>query len=363
MEARTAFKLRHVPLYLARELVRNKYNADFLLSQIVQRPDELTEFLAIYWKDDPADKHSPIAASVKRGLARAFQKFSAYQLAKYNRDEAIKLKDVLFLVHAKPKDDAQAALWKQLIDDTLPPALTWENRLSSGEDKLAVWTDLIEKNELGALALLRNLRNMKDVNVPDALVAGALARMKTERVLPFRFITAARYAPTLEPALETAMLRSLGDIPKLKGKTALLVDGSGSMFGTKVSAKSELDRFDAAAALAILVREVAEDINIYVFGTATRVIAPRHGFALRDELHKHADQAKDGYDRIIIITDEQSHQTITPPLKGATGYVVNVGVYKNGIGYGAWTHIDGWSESVLSYIETAETLAVASTTD
>lgn len=36
------------------------------------------------------------------------------------------------------------------------------------------------------------------------------------------------------------------------------------------------------------------------------------------------------------------------------GYVINVASYKNGVGYGKWTHIDGWSESVIEYIRAAE---------
>ena len=59
-----------------------------------------------------------------------------------------------------------------------------------------------------------------------------------------------------------------------------------------------------------------------------------------------------GYDRIVIITDEQSHQALSNP-KGQ-GYVINVAAYKNGIGYGKWTHIDGWSEAVVNYITAME---------
>ena len=40
-------------------------------------------------------------AAMKRGLARAFLKFDEYALGKYNRDAAVKLRDVLFLCHAK----------------------------------------------------------------------------------------------------------------------------------------------------------------------------------------------------------------------------------------------------------------------
>jgi 60 kDa SS-A/Ro ribonucleoprotein len=360
VEARTAMKLRHVPLLLARELARRGVNVAGLLPQIIQRPDELTEFLALYWKDGK----TPIAASVKRGLAVAFQRFSAYALAKYNRPDAIKLRDVLFLTHAKPKDDEQAATWKRLVDGTLPTPDTWEVALSAGGDKREAWTRLLTEGKLGALALLRNLRNMTDAQVDPAIVRAALRVRSPDRVLPFRFVSAARYAPSYEPELETLMFSCLTDRPRLPGKTVLLVDGSGSMFGTKVSAKSELDRFDAAAALAMLVRELCETVEVLVFSNSARLIPPRRGFALRDALYQAAErggtqteQAKMaadsvGYDRLIILTDEQSHTALSAP-KGR-GYVINVASYKNGIGYGPWTHIDGWSEAVVDFIQASE---------
>ena len=34
--------------------------------------------------------------------------------------------------------------------------------------------------------------------------------------------------------------------------------------------------------------------------------------------------------------------------------MVKLASYKNGIGYGKWTHIDGWSESVVEYIRALE---------
>lgn len=330
------------------------------LAQVIQRPDELTEFLSLYWKDGKV----PLAACVKRGLAQAFTKFSAYQLAKYNRDAAVKLRDVLFMVHAKPTSDEQAATWKQLVDGTLPIPDTWEVALSSGADKAETWTRLIAEQKLGALALLRNLRNMQEVSVDDAVIRAGLLACQPDRVLPFRFVSAAKYAPRFEPELEALMFRCLAERPKLLGKTILVVDGSGSMFGTKVSAKSELERFDAAAALAMLLREVCETVEIILFSEQAGVVPPRRGFALRDVLVQAAphggtntENAKRGadslgYDRIIILTDEQSHQAISNPR--GIGYVVNVASYKNGIGYGQWNHIDGWSESILDFIQASE---------
>ena len=70
---------------------------------------------------------------------------------------------------------------------------------------------------------------MRQAGVEEDRVLGAIRSMRTDRVLPFRFIAAARYAPQWEEALEEAMLKSLAERPKLRGKTVLLVDVSGSM--------------------------------------------------------------------------------------------------------------------------------------
>lgn len=369
IEAREKFKLRHLPLFLVREMARldtHKRLVADTLAKVVQRPDELSEFLAIYWKGEKERKKSPLSAQVKRGLALAFPKFNEYTLAKYNRDSEIKLKDVLFLCHAKPNDPAQAEVWKKLIDGKLEIPDTWEVEISKNKSNRASWERLLVERKLGGLALLRNLRNMIQADVDYPLIKAALADMKVDRILPFRFISAAKYAPQLEPQLEVAMLKCLGEMPKLSGRTALVVDGSGSMFGTPISAKSEIDRFEAAAALAILAREICEDCTVTVFSRGGVIVPPRHGFALRDAMYHVAERvgtytqhgievaARQGYDRIIILTDEQSHQSITNPIPNTKAYVVNVATYQHGIGYGEWTHVDGWSEAVLNFIQELE---------
>jgi len=365
VEAREQMKLRHAPLWLARGLAKRRSPlVGPTLERVIQRPDELAEFLALYW----AGGKQPISAAAKRGLAAAFTKFDAYQLAKYDRrGMAIKLRDVMFLVHPKPKDAAQAATWKDLAEGTLDTPDTWEVALSTGDDPRDAWTRLLVGHKLGALALLRNLRNMQEVGVALDLVREALRTMKVARVLPFRFITAARHAPELQPELEQAMLRSAAELPKLPGRTVLVVDHSGSMTGAPVSRRSELDRFDAARALAMLAREQCENVVIVVFGSNAKLV-PRNlrGFELSRALARgpggatNTEQAKgladrEGYDRIIIITDEQSHQAISAPQ--GRGYVINVAPYEHGIGYGAWTHVDGWSEAVLSYVAATEDLS------
>ncbi|HTV81556.1 MAG TPA: TROVE domain-containing protein [Acidobacteriaceae bacterium] len=361
VEAREAMKLRHAPLYLVREMARHATHRGLVsdtLFRIIQRADELAEFVAIYW----ADGRAPLSGQVKKGLAAAFPKFDEYALAKYDRAGAVRLRDVLFLCHAHPRDAAQAAVWKRMINGELATPDTWEVALSAGGDKRTSWERLLTERRLGALALLRNLRNMKDVGVSEDLVLSALAAMKTDRVLPFRFLAAARYAPQWEEALEHAMFRSVEAREKLPGRTVLLVDVSGSMTAA-LSGRSEMLRSDAAYGLAVLLREIADDVSLCTFSDTLRRVPARRGFALRDALDQSQPHSStrlgaalgkidERYDRIIVITDEQSHDRVPAP-KGR-GYVVNVASYRKGVGYGAWTHIDGWSESVVEYIRELE---------
>jgi 60 kDa SS-A/Ro ribonucleoprotein len=393
IEAREEMNLRHAPLWLVRQMARKGGRiVGQTLARVIQRADELTEFLALYWDTNLVHQHTPsmpprgvkrtLPAQVKLGLADAFTKFDAYQLAKYDREGAVRLRDVLFLVHPKPKDAQQAETWKALVDGTLPAPDTWEVSLSAGKDKTETWTRLISEKRIGGLAMLRNLRNMEKADVDPAVIRRGLKEANFSRVLPFRFLAAARYAPKYEPELEQCMFAGAVETPKLAGKTALVLDHSGSMEHAKLSAKSDLNRGDAAAALGVLLREVCEDVVIIAFSSAyggyekdAVILPPRRGFALV-EAFKNAMMwwgtntesgvrlaKKEGYDRIIVVTDEQSHQVISGPGAGKRGYFINVGTYRNGIGYGKWTHIDGWSESVVRYIQAAEAAGIVTDGD
>lgn len=369
ISAREDMKLRHVPLLIVREMARHPEHRKLVadtLARIIQRPDELTEFLAIYWMDalGPMQqrKKAAVSAQAKKGLARAFTKFDAYQLAKYDRDGAVRLRDVLFLVHPKPKDAEQEKVWKQLAEGTLASPDTWEVSLSAGADKRETFERLIAEKKLGALALLRNLRGMQVAGVPKRTIAAALNDMRVDRVLPYRFIAAARFAPDLEPELEKAMFRSIEGYAQLTGKTTLLVDVSGSM-SWEMSRQSVMTRLDAACGLAVLAREVCKDVEIFTFSNEVVKVPPRRGFALRDAIL--ASQPHGGTQlgaavakvdrkgrRLIVFTDEQSHDRVEAP-KGL-GYMVNVASYQHGVGQGDWQRIDGFSEKILDWIIASE---------
>jgi hypothetical protein len=366
-EARDKMQLRHVPLSLVRELARRKGAGRLVaetLERVIQRADELGEFVALYW----TARKEPLSAGVKRGLGAAFTKFDAYQLAKYNRESTVKLRDVLFLCHAKPKNAEQAALWKKLVENTLESPDTWEVALSAGKDKRETWERLLREGKLGGMAVLRNLRLMLAAGVAPKMIADRLEK-GIARALPFRFVTAARHAPKLEEAIEKAMLKGIPGFETLSGVTGLVVDVSGSM-NYRLAKKGETTRMDAAAGLAILLREKAEEFRIATFSDTCVALPSRRGFALRDAIvgsqaHSgtHLKRALttlqawndwNGMDRVIVITDEQSHDGILPAWT-KQAYVINAAPYKSGISYAnGWTHIDGWSERVLDYIAAIE---------
>lgn len=363
IEARTKMNLRHAPLWLLLSLIergRGQPGVSDVISIVIQRADEMGELLAMYWAAKPA-KHM-VPAQLRKGLARALPKFNEYQLAKYDRDGAVKIRDVLRLARPTPTNAEQAALWKRAVKRELVTPDTWEVALSGGADKKATFERLIREGQLGYLALLRNLRNMAHAGCDPDLVSEAIIARKggAQRVYPFRYVAAARAAPQFERAIDVALQAAIVELPVLPGKTIVLVDVSGSM-SDKLSAKSDLRRVDAAAALASI---IPGDLRVFVFNTEMRELPARKGMAGVDAITQFvgggtylgaAVQAINAipHDRLIVITDEQFADRVPDPVV-KHAYMINVASFKNGVGYGKWTHIDGFSENVIRFIQDIE---------
>lgn len=388
VEARGPMNLRHVPLLLVATmagLATHKGMVADTMYKVIQRPDELAEYVAIYRKLN--GEKAPLSAQSKKGLAGAFGKFNEYQLAKWRGEgQGMSLRDVMFLTHPRPTAIGEVAeavtvrggnkvkrhqgptgnLYRAVAENTLATPDTWETQLSAGADKRETFTRLIQENHLGALALLRNLRNMQQAGVDPGVIRQGLATMNTARVLPFRFIAAARYAPQFEPDLEAAFFRSITESGiELAGSTHLLVDVSGSM-DAQLSGKSDMTRIDAACGLAMVLREVCASLRVWTFSYETVEVPARRGFALRDAVNNSQHHggtylgaaiehlARIPATRLIVITDEQSHDAVPAPLGFAHRVVINVAAYQNGVGYGDWLHIDGFSEAVVRYLAEVE---------
>jgi hypothetical protein len=360
IEARNVHGLRHAPLLLLTDLIRRGGPgvAD-TIAQSIRRADEMAELVSIYWCNGKVS----LSKQMKTGLAKAFGKFSEYQLAKYDRDGSVKIRDVLFLTHPKPKDAEQEALFKRVADRALQTPDTWEVSLSGGADKRETFERLIREGKLGYLALLRNLRNMVDAGCDLDLVKDAIvARKGADLVFPFRYVAAARACPQLEPAIDQALCEAVASGPRLSGKTAVLVDVSGSM-DCALSQRSDMTRMDAAAALASVING---DVRVFTFSHQVVEVPPRRGMSgvdavVRSQPHGgtylgaaiQAINEQVHHDRLIVITDEQSHDRVPDPA-AKHPYLINVASYKNGVGYGKWMHIDGFSEAVIRFIAEVE---------
>jgi 60 kDa SS-A/Ro ribonucleoprotein len=385
IEARGRLNLRHVPLLLLEVLTRTGKGTSIVseaIARTIQRADEITEFLAIYWhgkgrRDCKQGHGKSVSAQVRKGLAKAFERFDNYGLSKYDRDGVVKLRDALRLARPKPTDDNRSALYKGVINRSLTPPDTWEVALSGGADKKATFERLLSEHKLGYLALLRNLRKMDEVGVDKQLISEAIIARRggADRVLPFRYIAAARAAPQHEPALDVALQAAIKALPILKGRTLVLVDVSGSM-DAKLSGKSDMTRVDAACALASIING---DVRMFSFSNMVVEVPPRRGLAgvdallhsqphggtqLGDAVHAmnlittrtlDIEGLKNGADRLIVITDEQSADRVPDPVTKFS-YMINTASYKNGVGYGKWVHLDGFSESIIRFIHELESI-------
>lgn len=348
-------KIRHCPLWMIVAIYKVGKTVDKnVIASILTRPDDMGELLSLYRKDN--DK-APIPNAFKKGMAIALQKFDEYQLAKYSRDANYKLVDIVNLCHPKVTEAID-----KLVKGTLETPKTWEVGLSAaGKDenaKKAVWEDLMKENKLGGMAFLKNIRGMLNVGVSNSTVKEYLKNIKANKLMPIDFIRAAQNNPTFENEIESKFFESFTNIDKMEGRTAVLVDVSGSMSG---------DRAKYAEALAMIGRELCESVDTYSFSNDVILVPNRRGFALADAINKsqyhsgtylwkavNTVQKGHKYDRLIVITDEQSMDSPVSK-KVANAYIINVSPYKTGVGYDqGYVHINGFSDKVFEYIKEYE---------
>lgn len=384
VEARALQKLRHTPLFICVEMLKHSGHnllVKTILPKIITRPDMITDFVAIY-KTQNGDKIKPIANAAKQGLAASFANFDEYQFAKYDRDSEIKLRDVMFLVRPKPAQGREE-LYKKIASRTLTTPDTWEVALSTGKDKKATWTRLIDENKLGGLAMLRNIRNMKDAGVDKKIIISGLQKLKAQMLLPLNFLASARINPEFERDIEDAMINSYKNLPKLAGRTLFIVDVSGSM-GSLTSGNSKYSRLDQACVMAMLAVNQCEDYEVVTTagndgsgkGKHEHVQYPKKGFGLFQQLvesRKRIDQGgiftrqclewckekiSGNFDRIIVFSDSQDCDQTNkiPSPYGKYNYICDVSAEKRGVNFkGRWTaEISGYSENFITYIAAEE---------
>lgn len=337
-----------------------------VVASVLRRPDEPGELLA-YWTSVYGRN---IPKPVKRGIADAVRRlYSGKSLLKYDTaSKGYRFGDILNLVHAAPDPDKpwQGELFQYALDrrhnaDTAVPhasnrvlaahrelmalpveerravvtsaggaerlaaaGMTWEALAGwlQGPMDAAAWEAVVPS--MGAMALFRNLRNFDEAGVSDAVAAQVAARISDpaevarSRQFPFRYLAAYRHAPSLRWSypLEQALGHSLANVPVLSGRTLVLVDRSGSMFYSRLSERSELNRADAAAIFGTALALRAADADLVEFGSSSNVVGFGRGESVLKILGRFGDLGGTDtteavrrhyrrHDRVLIVTDEQ----------------------------------------------------------
>ncbi|GAA2108293.1 TROVE domain-containing protein [Streptomyces synnematoformans] len=335
-----------------------------VISSVLRRADEPGELLA-YWTSRYG---RAIPKPVKRGIEDAIGRlYTERALLKYDTaGYGFRFGDVVELVHPAPAKVWQGDLFRHAIDrrhgrDAAIPeslqtlharahlaampvaerrklltgaaaqsalrdaAMTWEALAGwlQGPMDATAWEAVIPS--MGYMALLRNLRNFDEAGVSDETAAAVAARLSDpeevvrSRQFPFRFLAAYKHVPSLRwgHPLEKALGSSLVNVPALRGRTLVLVDRSGSMFGG-ISERTQLNRADSAAIFGTAVALAAEEADLVEFGTGSRPVPLRRGESMLRVLAKFgemggtntADAVRQhfrGHDRVLIVTDEQAH--------------------------------------------------------
>lgn len=291
--------------------------------QIVRRADELTESMAAWItlhgsigdQGELGGTHA-FPNCLKKGLADASHNFGEYAYVKYNaQGRKVTFRDVLRIVHAKPKDAKEEALFQYLIsgkiDEALLPKIAARAKLLKKEtlDDEAValaaqcqatWQVLSSKFGRSAamwdatapylpfMAGIRNLGNIMEVGADKALTHVIEMLRNREAVLsskqlPFRFYSAhkavlersadndGRRGEVLD-ALQGALDFSVDSFPKLPGRTLVVTDNSGSM-DTPLSKKSIVTRQMVGNLMGAMAHRLCSpDSIVAVFGETFKVV-------------------------------------------------------------------------------------------
>jgi hypothetical protein len=347
--ARDKFGMRSVTHALAAELTSQLNGAEWgkdFYNKVVVRVDEMTEILSYYLAYKTEKNNPKFPNALKKGFAKAFDKFDGYQLAKYKgENKEVKLVDIVNLVHPVPTQRNLEAL-QLLVKGELKNTQTWESKLSAvgqqaeSEEDLAelksnAWSELIETKKIGYFALLRNLRNIITQSPQSVKAACEMLvderLIKNSRVLPFRFATAydeinkigsSKEVRDVLMAINQALEVSVQNVPKFDGETLVVMDVSGSMMG-RASEIASLFGAVLAKANNCDVMTFATNADYKSYNPMDSVMSIRSSFRYSGggtNFKSIFQKANKKYDRIIILSDMQGWMGYTTPSSEFKSY-------------------------------------------
>jgi len=398
--ARTKGNLRTVSHVLAAVVAHECSGEGFVRPMVrtiaSQRGDDGTEMLAAHAALYGSEVRWPHA--LQRGVRDALEQMDAYQIAKYqSARREFKMRDTLRICHPVPRDAEAAEAMDACVARTLAVPKGWESELSERGNTAEVWNELLAEGRLGYMAILRNLRNIiasgADVTPALGLLANPTA-VRRSRQLPFRFYSAWRelkaaklLSTRITRTLDQALVISCENVEPLHGRTAVLIDTSGSM-GWALSGQSKVVCRDTAAVLAALLVHVSDDAWVCRFDTTASPLAFTGASVLADiEAVPAAGGATDmaagfdclmesGFDadRVVVLSDnEVNGHTWGSRDYGYKTIQTKLDQYRASVGHDVWCHaidlqgygtqqfvgdkvnvLGGWSEQALRFVVLAE---------
>lgn len=346
------------------------------------RPDDMAEILAAF----SASNKTKATNAMKKGFADAIERLDAHLILKYKPS----LIDVINLVHPDPKksrafvnyNNEKITAIDAVIRGYSVSADTWEAAQSEAgqevakavkagkitktegeallkEAKAENWNDLLLEGKLGALAALRNIRNIlkvatneKTLRMLELLLSDGDVIRKA-KIMPYQIDLANEVVKSEFNSMEarqitSALLRGYeAAVPNLAeilpGRNLVMIDMSGSMTTYITNGNKQAPanyRSSCADKAALLGATIAKSTNadVIVFGTTAKYV----NYNVNSDVFSIANQIKCNlggtnlaeawrlaqssgkrYDRVFILSDNECNAGNT--YASYTSYVRAVG--------------------------------------
>ncbi len=373
-------------------------------SDVVRIPSDLQDFMTIIGGLGRGQGGRAIKDTVGKWLN---DNLTEYWAIKYNgRGRGYSLGDIIKTVHPKPNNDKTSLMYKYLIKkadleelEVLPQIYAYEqlkrtnvleeqsfliekgrlpHDVVTGATKMSpeLWNSLLK--DMPVFATLRNLNTFDREGILDSnkdLIVSRLNNkdvLKSSKILPFRFLNAFNNVNStwVKDMLRQSVELTFDNLPDIPGKTAVLLDISGSMRWTEAFLTSAVFAFALYKktngngllwSFNTVVFDEKPSLYDSILSQAER-IRPRGGTNTSAPVEKLIRENKK-VDNIIMITDQQQNDgsLFYSSLKhyrskvnrDVKTFVIDISPYQKAMIPDLdknTFYIYGWSDQVLQFI-------------
>lgn len=321
-------------LHPKRKEFTSEFNGLFnaINQEVMARADEPMTQMAYFMYINNGKKNN-IPSVLKRSWSNKISNLNRYQANKYKNHE-IGMINAVRLCHAH--SDVIAELMETGTVQVTQNETTWESLRAAGKS----WREIFDTIKLGHMAMLRNLRGVFSEIYDIEFYKEYLARLKNtvigSKQFPFRYYSALKAVGggdcnrkhMIMDALEECMDISIGNYPRLNGRTMCLSDNSGSAWGSFNSEYGSMTVADIDNLSSVITAACSDEGYVGKFGDRLKVfpISKRTGILRqaheisRDrttdvggsteggiwEFFYNAINKKEHWDNIFIYSDQQA---------------------------------------------------------